>query len=322
MRNMSGLLKKIYGPLALLTLFFFEFLLFKGSSFVGRWFYLLAWWPYIFFVDWLVQRKTGNSLIWNRTREFLWLVPWSTFIWLIFEWFNLYLKNWHYVHIIPSLPWRWLGYFLSFGTVLPGLFETYELLLAYGLLSRHQVTPLRHAQALYPWSILLGGLFLVLPVAYPRYFFPLVWGSFVFLLEPINHALGASSLLRDWENTSLRRFYLLLLAGLICGFLWEFWNFWATSKWVYTVPFVGDIKLFEMPVLGFLGFPPFAVECYVMVSFLSLFRGGRSWERENYQKGHPLSPRLFWLAVLVNVAFDLFMFHQIDVHTVWSFLPQ
>jgi hypothetical protein len=58
---------------------------------------------------------------------------------------------------------------------------------------------------------------------------------------------------------------------LVCGVLWEFWNYWAIAKWTYTVPFFGNIKLFEMPVLGFLGFPPFAVECWAMYVFIRSF---------------------------------------------------
>ncbi len=313
------MLTKLYGPIALLVLIISEILLFTGNSFIGKWFYCFAWWPYIFFVDWLVKRKTGNSLIFDRTKEFLILIPWSTFIWLIFEWFNLWLKNWHYINIIPSTPERWFGYFISYGTVLPGLFETYELLMAYGLFRHAKIRPIQAKKA-YPWFVLLGILFLILPVAYPKYFFPLVWGSFIFLLEPINHALGAPSLLREWEEGSFRKFYLLLLAGLICGLLWEFWNFWATSKWIYTVPFVGRVKLFEMPVLGFLGFPPFSVECYVMMNFINLFRGGRNWERG-------VSPPEIafkipaWLWVPLHLSFYAFAFHQIDLHTVKSFLP-
>ena len=314
------MLLRFYGPVALLLLILAEALLFSGSSWAGRWFYLLVWWPYIFFVDWLVKRKTGNSLIVDRTREFLALIPWSTFIWLVFEWFNLYFHNWQYINIISSLPWRWLGYFLAYGTVLPGLFETYELLQAYGVLKKLKVAPLREPRKLYPWLTLLGIVSLLFPITYPRYFFPLVWGSFFFILEPINHALGAPSILKEWEEGSLRKFGLLLLSGFICGFLWEFWNFWALSKWVYTVPFVGDIKLFEMPVLGFFGFPPFAVECYAMVAFLSLFRGGRFWER-----GAPsplVSFRIPWWAFLIlHVAFDAFVFHQIDTHTVVNDIP-
>jgi hypothetical protein len=56
----------------------------------------------------------------------------------------------------------------------------------------------------------------------------------------------------------------LLTSGLVCGLLWEFWNYWALTRWTYSVPYVGGVKLFEMPVLGYLGFPPFALECYAM----------------------------------------------------------
>ncbi|MBT8764503.1 hypothetical protein KFV02_11220 [Desulfohalobiaceae bacterium Ax17] len=319
MNNMS-FLQRYYGPIALVFLVICELLLFLGEPLVGQWFYLLAWWPYIFFVDWVVKRRTGNSLLMDRAREFLWLIPWSTFFWLIFEWFNLFLKNWHYVNIISSIQLRWAGYFLSFGTVLPGLFETYELLASYKIFSDRNVKPVRDAKKLYPWFLILGALFLVLPLAYPRYFFPLIWGTFVFLLEPINHALGAPSLLREWEKGSLRKFFLLLFSGLICGVLWEFWNFWAQSKWIYTVPFVGDIKLFEMPVAGFLGFPPFAVECYCLVSFISIFRKGRTWERDRACIGAKTSLTLKVFAFILHLLFYAFMFHAIDVYTVKSYL--
>jgi hypothetical protein len=49
--------------------------------------------------------------------------------------------------------------------------------------------------------------------------------------------------------------------------LWEYWNFWAISKWEYNVPYWGHIKLFEMPFLGFLGFMPFIIESYAIYQF-------------------------------------------------------
>ena len=69
----------------------------------------------------------------------------------------------------------------------------------------------------------------------------------------------------------------LLIAGFICGGLWEFWNFWARAKWIYTVPIVGNVKIFEMPVLGYFGFPPFALECFAMYVFVRrlFWRGSR-----------------------------------------------
>ena len=32
----------------------------------------------------------------------------------------------------------------------------------------------------------------------------------------------------------------LLAAGLICGLLWEFWNYWGGAKWIYNVPILPD----------------------------------------------------------------------------------
>jgi hypothetical protein len=55
--------------------------------------------------------------------------------------------------------------------------------------------------------------------------------------------------------------------GLGCGFLWEFWNYWALTKWVYHLPFLGaaeHIRYFEMPVVGLLGFIAFGIECWVI----------------------------------------------------------
>jgi hypothetical protein len=70
----------------------------------------------------------------------------------------------------------------------------------------------------------------------------------------------------------------LLLAGILCGGYWELCNFWSLEKWIYTVPFFSQGKLFEMPYLGFLGFPPFCVQCFVMINALYLLRHGRHWD--------------------------------------------
>ena len=91
----------------------------------------------------------------------------------------------------------------------------------------------------------------------------------------------------------------LITAGLICGILWEFWNFWALTKWIYTVPFFEDLKLFEMPLAGFFGFPPFTVECYVMINTVSILRQGRSWQTPAKPTAQP---KLF-PALLLGIAF-------------------
>jgi len=96
---------------------------------------------------------------------------------------------------------------------------------------------------------------------------PVLWLSFIFLLDPMNYLRGWPSIVGDLRLGHYRRLLALLVAGGVCGILWEFWNYWAISRWTYTVPYFGNLKIFEMPVLGFLGFPPFAVECWVMYIF-------------------------------------------------------
>jgi hypothetical protein len=79
------------------------------------------------------------------------------------------------------------------------------------------------------------------------------------------------SLYRDWESGDWSRTLQLLAASAIGGLLWEFWNMWAYTKWVYIFPPGLAAKYFEMPVLGFLGFLPFALDYFVMFHFVASF---------------------------------------------------
>lgn len=91
-----------------------------------------------------------------------------------------------------------------------------------------------------------------------------VWIGMVFFLDPLNYIWRRHSLWKDWSLGNLSVLIQLFLTGIIAGVLWEFWNYWATAKWIYVVPILGDIKIFEMPVMGYLGFPAFAVEVFVI----------------------------------------------------------
>ena len=280
------------------------------------WFYCFAWWSCIVFVEaWLCYHPRGTSLLFTDPGEFLLRLPLSITIWLIFELFNFRLHNWHYVQLPPETAIRWCGYAVSFATVLPAIFAAWRLLQSLGLFQNSHCHPLAEPAKVYRYSIALGLSCLILPLLWPRYFFPLVWLAFIFLLEPFNHRAGAPSLLEDWQQGVPGRLYNLLAAGLGCGLLWELLNFWAGSKWVYTIPFVGWPKLFEMPVLGFLGFAPFAVECYVM---MNTFRVLRKRLKRNYP---PERRARLWMQIVVAATlFDLLLFWGIDHYSVLSFI--
>ena len=156
-----------------------------------------------------------------------------------------------------------LAYLLfAFGTVLPGIFETMELMV--GLIEK--LSPggriAGRPFTLNQWNVRIqggiGALMLVLLLAFPEDCFCLAWGFAFFLTEPICYwrrrtekcQVGRSLLgqLAAGDNT---RLVALLVSGLICGGLWEAWNVTARTKWIYSVPFFDELKLGEMPVLGF-----------------------------------------------------------------------
>ncbi|MBU2547739.1 MAG: hypothetical protein KKB20_04960 [Proteobacteria bacterium] len=312
--------RKYHGFIGLAVLIVSEVLMLADVWPFPLFFYKLAWWSYILVVDHAVYHLTGDSLWTRRRREFLILIPMSVAFWMIFDGFNVYLDNWRYVGITRSVWLRWVSYFIAYGTVLPGIFETFELLEALGLYRGRRVRPISHTRAWYRPFVLIGVFFLFAPIFWPRYFFPLVWGGFIFLLEPAVHARGGRSLMGDWERGDPRRFYLLLTAGLICGGLWEFWNFWAVSKWVYNIPFVHYLQVFEMPLLGFGGFPPFAVELYVMTNFVSLFRQGRGWSREDAGRPGRTRPAVVALGLILFIAIYLMVGRSIEYYIIRSYV--
>lgn len=268
-------------------------------------FFSFAWWSYILLADAVIFARQGESLLMTRLPELPKLAGASVTCWLIFEVINFSLGNWHYRGLPQSLLWRWLGYLVAFATVFPGIFQTRDLLATFGVLARIQGPVRESGTAWMPPATILGLVMLFLPLWWPRYFFPLPWLAFIFFLEPFCYLGGGTSLWVDWCRGARREIYLLLLAGLICGVFWESWNYWATAKWIYTLPFFQFGKIFEMPVLGYLGFPPFAVECAVLYNFLMML-----------EKRWLTSPRARqrWLAG--QLLFWLIMFAALDRWTV------
>jgi hypothetical protein len=84
----------------------------------------------------------------------------------------------------------------------------------------------------------------------------------------MNDRLRIGSFARFFRDGDYAFFVSLLISGAVCGILWESWNYWALTKWHYNVPYLSGVKLFEMPVLGYLGFPAFALECWLMYRFI------------------------------------------------------
>jgi hypothetical protein len=172
-----------------------------------------------------------------------------------------------------SLTAELAGRAWAYATITPALFETAELFTALGLFENSGVRGWRWLLRMRRSMIGVGLLFLLVPFFLPQriatYLFGAVWLGFIFLLEPLNYARGYPSLLRDIEQGRARRLYILLSGGMLCGLLWEFWNYWALAKWHYVFPIGQEWKIFEMPLVGYVGFPFFAWECFAMYYFVT-----------------------------------------------------
>ena len=265
---------KWYGWLGLGILVVAEVCLFARQPFVSQWFTPIVWTGYILFADALALRLRGHSLIHDRGREALVLAWISVGCWLLFEAYNVRLQNWYYVGVPEHPVERDWAYLWSFATIMPAMFETADVLEGLGFLRHVRAEPGALSPALLATMFVVGLAFVVIPPLLPvriaRYTFGFVWTGFILLLEPLNLLLDLDSPLGQWVRGDPRPALRLLAAGMVAGFLWEFWNYWATSGWRYTVPRPLDfgVYYFRMPVLGLLGFPPFAWECWAMFQLL------------------------------------------------------
>jgi len=177
---------------------------------------------------------------------------------------------------------RRIGYDWAFATITPALLETAELFGATIFNWKPSGKGLKFSRSTLILAAVLGAVGVVGPLLFPNdWLAPVIWLSYIFLLDPLNSLRGWPSIMGDLAHRDWRRLWSLLASGLVCGFLWEFWNYWALSKWTYTVPYFGHIKIFEMPVLGFLGFPPFAIECWAMYIFVRSLLSPRAQQTAN-----------------------------------------
>ncbi len=252
----------------LFGLMFSAFLLALNVSFMKTWFFCCSWWSFILVMDSLNFRRRKASPLSDSVKNFLFSAFISVLVWLAFELFNLRVKNWTYHNLPSSIFERWLGYFVAYASVIPAMNEI--SLFAQSFLSKKRLAlfRIRGTPALLKSWFFSGIISIILVIIWPRLFFPFVWLCFILMLEPLNFWLKNETLLKDLEKRDWTRFWSWLLAGLVAGFLWEFWNFWAGSHWEYTIPYINFWRVFQMPAFGYTGFLPFALEIFALYQLL------------------------------------------------------
>ncbi len=285
-----------------------------------NYYYISAWYPTILILDAAQARRSGRYYLLSRPGFAVSLLAWSAVLWYFFELVNFRVSNWYYVFLPPDRWVRWLGTTVSFATVFPAIFLAQRWLAVRGAFDGIRWSSFGVTRRTLITLFLVGIAFAILSLAWPAYFFPMIWGALTLLLEPWNYSRDPKrSLLGDLSAGRPGRLLRFLVGGMAIGLLWEMYNIESRSKWIYTVPGLENFKLFEMPLLGFFGFPVFALDCFVVYQSLQL-AGVAVPEQSGAAEVIP-RPRRTAVAALVAVGFCLAVLFGMDRWNTDSLRP-
>jgi len=269
----------------------------------GYWFDFV-WAGYILAGDAVVWRGAGRSLLHGGGWRVVALFALSAPLWWAFEIANWRLENWKYVgtaiyggqaHVLLKT--------LSFVFVLPALVTSRDLLRSFVRFPHPPAVRLPSWTT--PVLVAVGLVSVPLLYVFPDQTYPLVWVAPLLVLDGVadlrgrltglahhpDHGipegdqvgrhgdaqapLNVFALLREGRAGPV---LLIAVAGLGTGILWELWNWGAVPHWDYRIPYLGFLPVFEMPVIGYLGYPPFALVADAFVRTTLGGRGGLSEE--------------------------------------------
>jgi hypothetical protein len=236
-----------------------------------HWGFFPMWLGYCLVMDGLVYRRKGTSLLTRSWRSYIGLFIVSAPVWWVFEILNLRTQNWTYIgsDIFTSFQYTfWTT--LSFTTVIPAVFGSAEFFASFDLIKRLGRGPVIGTGKLTTMGFFLAGwIMLAALLVWPMIFFPFIWLSPYFILEPVNVWSGNRSLAEWTRKGDWRPVVALWLGVLLTAFFWEMWNFYSYPKWIYHVAWGGWFRIFEMPLLGYGGYLPFALELFAIYHFLA-----------------------------------------------------
>lgn len=257
----------LYGWVGLILIALFWSLNWGLSGLRTHWGFFPLWLGYCLFIDGLVYYRTSTSLLTRSWRRYVGLFLLSAPVWWLFEGINWRLQNWVYLGAEGFSPFEYLFWStLNFTVVIPAVLGTSELFASFKLLKPNIRGPVIRPNNITTMAFFTAGLvMLVVMIIWPRIFFPFAWLSLFFIFEPINIWLGNHSLTRWTQHGNWSPIIALWLGVLTTGFFWEMWNYYSYPKWIYQIPWGDWLRIFEMPLLGYGGYIPFALELYTLV---------------------------------------------------------
>ncbi len=237
---------------------------FQRNTFIPLWF------SYVVFANALCFRQSGGCPMSDRPVFFPCLFLLSACFWWYFEYLNQFVHNWYYVGVNYGPVAYSIHATICFSTVLPAVYTT-KVLVSNAAWFHRRFHGLPPSPGLGRYSLsailLLTCAGLIGVGARPDLLFSLLWTAPILILTSIQALTGQKTVFSTTAKGDWRPIMSAAIAALICGFFWEMWNYYSLAKWVYRIPYVYRFKIFEMPILGYMGYLPFGLECIAIVEF-------------------------------------------------------
>lgn len=261
-----------------------------GPAWLLHWSDMPLFWGFALMIDgWVYVRQEGRSLISRVPQEVMGIGVSSVMGWMLFEYLNFFVEdNWFYPKgdIIDREEFLLYAAVISSG-LLPLAFEWYSLF--------KTIPALRERFSLGPKIVLpewikttalwLSVVLLVLAGLFPAQLFFTLWLTPAILLATVLDKIGVWTPLRPIGQGNWTPALLIALSYLIEGFFIEGQNYFsathganreilytmAPAYWQYNLPYVNAYHLFEMPLIGYSGYLPFGVYCWLWwIAFATL----------------------------------------------------
>ena len=224
------------------------------------------WLGFILVVNAHVHQRSNTAPIYKAPGKFALLFLLSALFWWGFEYLNRFTDNWIYTGATElSAAHYYIHGSVCFSTVLPAVYSVFRWLNGYNQLHRTLFLGPRIAlirSRVFGSFVFLTGIMGMLGVGLiPQYCYPFLWIGPLLIYGGLHSFFGNSSFASAWSRGDWRWVAFWAMAGLICGVFWELWNFYSLLRWEYQVSFFNGWRVFEMPILGYLGYLPFGVFC-------------------------------------------------------------
>jgi hypothetical protein len=228
------------------------------------------WLGYVLTVNALVFRGTGRSPLTHRTGWFLALFPVSALFWWLFEHLNQFVNNWYYSGVHATSDWDYfLQATLPFSTVLPAVASTLAWLRQCPRIEALALPPVKASLGLAWLALATGIAALAATGVSPELFYAALWIGPPLVFCGLQQLVLGETLLSPLARGDWRPLLQPALAALVCGFFWEMWNYGSLAQWHYSIPYAQKFQLFEMPLLGYMGYLPFGVMCALALDLIA-----------------------------------------------------